>query len=487
MKVNALVDSEITIAKHELTPAVIEQIFAALRIPNPEKALAKKEQIGGWWFIPDNILLYREEEDRIILPRGFAAQLVQGLRDGVEWIDKMVISKDVYFSGLPINIRDYQTEAVESIIRKTQGIWQSPPGSGKTVTILETIRRLEQTSLVIVNNANIAEQWRQRARTFLGYEPGLFGDGVRDEKDLTIAIQQTLWSRRDELEEEGWFDKWGFVCLDEVHHLPANTFTDILARFPAYFRIGVSGTPFKQKEFEEIVYATLGPLILETKKDRLVSAGWLIEPKIHVHHTGFNAPFFPTHTNSLRKMEEGCSAYTTCTRDPKKKRHQNNYADVMTALIHDDHRNRIIAANIVKELGEGHTILVLSRRLEHLKNLYDRVSSRVGEDNLFYFTGKQTTAERLRIQERADAGTCVLFSTIADEALDIPRASRVHLAWPTKNTDIIRQQIGRIERPHPGKTSAVVNDYVDQVGPLHRQFEQRYADVYADLDVSLIN
>lgn len=486
MEVTALVDSQITIAKKDLDPVVIEQIFSALRIPNPDKQLAKREKIGGWWLMPDNIILYKDEEDRIILPRGFAEQLIEGLRDGVQWIDRMTITQDVVFSPVPIAIRDYQEHAVKMMQQKTQGLWQSPPGSGKTVTVLELIRRLGQRAVVIVNNANIAEQWRQRSRDFLGYDPGLFGDGVRDEQDLTICLQQTLWSRREELDAENWFDQWGFVCLDEVHHLPANTFTDILSRFPAYFRIGVSGTPFKQKELEEIVYSTVGSLILETKKDKLVEAGWLIEPKIVVYPTGFNKAFFSTHTNNPKDGRGECSAYKYCDRDPDKKRHQNNYADIMTALIQDDSRNQLIAANIVRELSEGHTILVLSRRLEHLTNLFERVSRQAGEDNLFYFTGKQSTAERLRIQERADAGSCVLFSTIADEALDIPRASRVHLAWPTKNTDIIRQQIGRIERPHPDKKDAVVNDYLDDVGPLRRQFEQRYASVYADLSVSMI-
>lgn len=486
VEVTALVDSQITIAKKDLDPVVIEQIFSALRIPNPDKALAKREKIGGWWLMPDNIVLYKEDDERIILPRGFANQLIQGLRDGVEWLDRMTISKDVDYGSVPVAIRDYQEFAVSEMMRKTQGLWQSPPGSGKTVTVLELIRRLQQKSIVIVNNANIAEQWRQRSRDFLDYEPGLFGDGIRDERHLTICLQQTLWSRREELDAEDWFNQWGFVCLDECHHLPANTFTDILSRFSAYFRLGISGTPFKQKEFEEIVYATVGPLILETKKEKLVKDGWLIEPKINVYRTGFNTPFYSTHTNKPKKNFDECSVYKYCDRDPSKKRHQNNYADVMTALIKDDSRNQLIAANILRELSEGHTILVLSRRLEHLTNLYERVSRQAGEDYIFYFTGKQSTAERIRIQERADLGQCVLFSTIADEALDIPCASRVHLAWPTKNTDIIRQQIGRIERPHYRKKDAIVNDYLDDVGPLRRQFEQRYAEVYADLNVSMI-
>jgi superfamily II DNA or RNA helicase len=95
-------------------------------------------------------------------------------------------------------------------------------------------------------------------------------------------------------------------------------------------------------------------------------------------------------------------------------------------------------------------------------------------------TGKEDTEERMRVAREAESGQCVVFSTIADEALDVPRLDKLYLVWPTKNSAVIRQQIGRIERVHPSKKSATVYDFVDaEVQPLYKQWIKRGIDVYA--------
>jgi len=376
---------------------------------------------------------------------------------------------------LSVAVRDYQDEAIKQIIACEQGVWESPPGSGKTVAILEAIRRTGQRALIITDKTNIAEQWRLRAKTFLGADIGIFGNGLDEQRDITVALQQTLWSRRTELHASGWFDRWGFVCLDECHHLPANTFTEILSQFPAKYRIGVSGTPYKLPGQDDLIWATLGPKIHETNKHCLRRDGWLVKPEVKVWNTGFKYDFWPTHQCD---PEKGCM-FKFCTRDKSKRRHQNNYQEVMTALIADDSRNQLIAKNVANEVRAGHCVMVLSKRLAHLDELKKLTGGLLGRtDNLYSFTGRETTDRRLEIQERAGIGGCCLFSTIADEALDIPRLDRIHLAWPSRNTDTTRQQIGRIERPHADKNEAIVNDYLDNVGPLRGQIADRVNYVY---------
>jgi superfamily II DNA or RNA helicase len=151
----------------------------------------------------------------------------------------------------------------------------------------------------------------------------------------------------------------------------------------------------------------------------------------------------------------------------------------MSLLVRDEQRTDLVAANIAHELRHGHCVLVLSKRLAHLDAMMSRVAAIHGDDSrLFMFTGRQSTDRRMEVQAEAEKGSCVLFSTIADEALDIPRIDRIHFAWPTRNTDIIRQQIGRGERPHPEKKDVVVNDYLDDVGPLKGQLRDRVDRVY---------
>ena len=70
----------------------------------------------------------------------------------------------------------------------------------------------------------------------------------------------------------------------------------------------------------------------------------------------------------------------------------------------------------------------------------------------------------------------ILFATyqLAKEGLDIPRLDRLVLATPTRNKVIVQQSIGRIQRPAPGKTGALVLDIVDEHTPqLLAQYKQR--------------
>lgn len=479
MEVTATVDSKITISKALVPDNIADEIKGSLMMKNVARETAAKERIPGWWNIPEYLQLYKEDAENLYLPRGFADQLTKGFESygtTVSYTDNRVSSFGQYADLKSISLRDYQESAVNSILNREQGIWQAPPGAGKTVGVLEAIRRSGQKAVVVTDKTNIAEQWVLRGRAFLGTEIGIVGDGNNDECDILICIQQSLWSRRDELEASGWFNQFGFVCLDECHHLPANTFTDILARFPAKYRIGVSGTPFKLQGQDYLLEATLGPRLHITEKSSLRKEGWLVKPEVQVWKTDFTADFWPTHECH---PTNGCK-FKYCTRDKKKTRHQNNYSDVMAELIKDPKRNKIIAKNIAKEVKEGHSVIVLSKRLAHLDELRRIVGELTGRtDNLFSFTGRETTDIRIKIQEKTSkTGGNVLFSTIADEALDIPKLDRLHLVWPTRNTDITKQQIGRVERPFPGKKDAVINDYYDNVGPLKGQIADRVNMVY---------
>src|SRR5262249_41831294 len=150
--------------------------------------------------------------------------------------------------------------------------------------------------LIIVDRSNIATQWIARAEEHLGYTPGLVGNGEHKEFDITIAMQQTLWAKREELFEDGFFDRWGFVCLDECHHLAAHTFTNVVQLFNSRYRIGVSGTPLMQKDLKEIVLSSVGPIFHETPKKELVDNGILVVPHVYIMETEFKHNFWPTHS-----------------------------------------------------------------------------------------------------------------------------------------------------------------------------------------------
>lgn len=472
------IDTHVSVRVDDLEPSVLNQLRQALTIPNGEKEVALREHVWGAKDLPDHILLYEEHGGMIYLPRGFLWKFVEGLNvigKDFKPIDQRV-SCPLEITGNFIELRAHQGPAVEAILSHEQGIYQAPPASGKTVTVLEAIRRAQQRSLVLVDKINIATQWKNRCETFLGFTPGIIGDGLHEEDDVTIALMQTLWARRDELLQTGWFRKWGLVCLDECHHVTAETYSQIIQDFPARYRFGVSATPKRDDWTFPITTAVLGPVIYETTKAQL-HGDVLMKPTVQVIKTSFEHAFRSTYVDGNNKVK------------------RNNYGPMLKALVSNEHRNDLIINELWR--NRHHCNLVISKRLAHLELLRSRfieaclvMDDGIPEERVVMLTGKENRDRRDEIAAMAADGEIVIFSTIADEALDIPRLDRLYLVWPTRKTAVIRQQIGRIERVHPEKLDAIVFDFVDwRVGVLKSQYLQRINEVYRaeGLEIDLDN
>jgi superfamily II DNA or RNA helicase len=69
---------------------------------------------------------------------------------------------------------------------------------------------------------------------------------------------------------------------------------------------------------------------------------------------------------------------------------------------------------------------------------------------------------------------CVLASKIFDLGVDIPSLSGLVIASGGKSTVKALQRVGRVIRRHPGKTYAVIIDFVDQAPFLDNHSKIRY-------------
>lgn len=458
----AELDSKIWLDTRQLPDEIQDQIRSALTVANPEYETARKEEKAGWEDMDPYLKLYVEFGDKLIVPRGFALSLKRGLFDHgitIKYDDQRGTHPGDFSSWNKLATpRNGQEEAVKEILRHQQGIIEATPGWGKTVMMLEAIRQSGMKALVVVDKTNIMKQWMNRAHEHFGAESGMIGNGVWKEKDLTIAMQQTLWSRRKELDREGFFEKWGIVCLDECHHASARTYSIVMEMFNAKYRIGLSATPNKQDGTQALIVCTIGEVIFQPGKKKLREAGQLIEPHVVRVPTNFEFDFVRTH-----RRPDGALV-------------RNNYTKMMGRLVEDVHRNKIIA----RKLERGRAHLVVSDRLIQLDEIA-RIAKNDGwpEEKLLFLTGREDMGERDRVTEAVD-GDCVVFSTIAKEAVDIPRLEVLHLAWPIRKTHILKQTVGRIERGHKDKTRATVYDYFEpKVSVLRSQSRDR-ASFYRD-------
>lgn len=384
----------------------------------------------------------------------------------VQWDDQRTYRLSPVVAGASaIELRDYQEPMCAALIAGEQGIGEAATGAGKTAVTLEAIRRVGQEAIVIVEKSSLAKQWMDAAQSFLGIDVGYIGEGGMRLGPITIALRPALWAKREELWQASLFDRFGVMVLDECHHLPkAETVIDIVQRFTARYRWGVSATPDRDPGYFPILQAIIGPVLWETT---MADAGeHLMIPTVSVLESSFE---FPDYHPTQRLQDVRTGVFFTL---------RNNYNEMMSALCSDSDRNQMIADRARQEADSGHHVLIVSKRKQHLRAIHSLIEPR---DGLFMLIGGQKGEEALRIRGQISSATngTILLSTVAEEGLDVPKLDRVIPAYPSRNVETMRQIVGRVMRRSPGKTDAVVIDIRDGHQDLLRsQFSGRAQQLF---------
>lgn len=500
--VTAEVSGEIVIKVDELPVMALEQIKAALTFENEERAKMMSLQKFGAWDLPKTIELWRIEHRRsgevvLCLPRGFSRDLAAGMSAmGIDlrWHDLRTEVQAAPGYYRQFALRDYQLAAVIDMIQAEQGVLESPAGSGKTVTMLGLMAFTNQRAVVVVDKVGLLEQWRERAAHFLGLgldlksdDPrtvGKIGDDAWEERDLTIALRQTLWARLWQVEALDWFKNKGMVVFDEAHHLASDTLSEICRKVPSKYIFGPSATPAKSEMKGNVVYSLIGPVVHRITRQELYDRDVLMRPSVELIRSDLQADFWPDHTVDSHTPCEvpGCPKSGV-----KAHKHNNNYSSCLKKLVEDKDRANLIASRIVAE--RGHVHLVPSRQLKHLDLLKKAVVSAGWDGPIYMLRGEENAAGlsqhiadaihqggQWEMVFREAAGgeeweqatpigehgrEAVIFSTVADEGLDIPPIDRIWITFPMRQESAIIQLVGRGERVSEGKVDAIIKDVVD--------------------------
>jgi superfamily II DNA or RNA helicase len=478
MDVPVVVRGELVVPIEALSEQALNLIKSALTFENEERIVAQREGVFGWWDMPEVVILWKIEERRsgtvLVLPRGFAAGLGKGLQSlgyTIAWDDQRVAPQapDGYYR--PFLLRDYQAEAIAALLKAQQGFYKCPAGGGKTVTVLGMAAISGLTTLVIVDKANLLDQWREEAEEFLGlcidddgdFFPcsGKVGQGVFNVQPFTIALRQTLHERITEYDATQWWQRWGLTVYDEGHHLAASGLGEISRRCISKVAVGVSATPAKSETKSKIVHALVGPIVHETPRDLLRSKGILMRPSVEQIPTEFAAPFWITHDAHFDKEEGRWVCQVPGCKKKDQHSHRNNYSSWLKKLVENEDRNKQIAAEIVAD--RGHIHLVPSRQLKHLEALHRACVAAGWDGPTFFIRGEENARGESQeiVRKIRESHEAIIFSTVADEAMNVPPIDRVQIVFPMRQDAAVEQLVGRGERTCEGKTECVVKDWVD--------------------------
>ena len=74
---------------------------------------------------------------------------------------------------------------------------------------------------------------------------------------VDVALLPTL-ARRDNVAE--LTAGYGFVIVDECHHVPAAAFSHVMNQIPARYWLGLTATPYRRDKLDSLIYHQLGKI-----------------------------------------------------------------------------------------------------------------------------------------------------------------------------------------------------------------------------------
>lgn len=206
-------------------------------------------------------------------------------------------------------------------------------------------------------------------------------------------------------------------CVSNCHHLGAEVFSRCLSKVGCEFTMALSATPNRTDGLTKVFEWWLGPVVYEVTQRQNVS--------VNAIQITINDPAVPYSNEELTQFGKICMA-----------RMINN-------ICNYEARTKFIVHLLGLLVRDGRTILVLSSRRQHLKDIYTLCNERKAGSVGFYVGGMKQDDLVKSESKNIILGTY----NMAAEGLDIKQLNTIVFATPMTN---VVQAVGRILRKvHP--------------------------------------
>jgi len=411
--------------------------------------------------VEEEICLAKKTDlDKWAIPRGLVMRVVKEINSHVP--------NFVNLNELEIDsrLRDYQIEVARKLweqLRKTgSGVIQMATGAGKSYLAGYLAKQLIKNGFnvfMVALQLDLVYQLKKFAEQF-GVKDGVYAITVQTlyrrlfNKDIVNDIENENNNDEDIEIIKAYADEMTNIdidivdifrrrntalILDEVHHLPARTVKAIAMETGDGWglRIGMSATPWRNDGRDLEIYAVMGDIVGGISSSFLIKHGFAVPVEIRV----VEAP-------GCLNVDEIDGTNNAVT-----------YAAIKKAIAKCESRNKFIA-----ELAQNaeKPVIVITQLINHANELA-KIMRSIGI-RAEAVTSVVRGDIRQTIYRKLENGIIdvIVATQLADEGLDLPPLRTMIIAIGGKSKTRTLQRVGRIVRPYPGKTSAVVYELLDR-------------------------
>ncbi len=454
-RIELVLSNQIYISKEGLPPVLKNKLIRLAAFQNPEFYKAQAMRFPTY----DKSRIVHCCEDfpkHIGLPRGCledTTELLHSLGIKTEFIDER-------FKGDRINaefigtLRPEQQAAADALLEHDTGVLAASTAFGKTVIAAYLIAERSVNTLILVHLKELLYQWIARLNTFLDVsvnDIGQIGGGKR--KPTGIIDVATIQSLGRKGEVKDIVAKYGYLVVDECHHISARSFEIVARQCKAKYVTGLSATVIRKDGHHPIIFMNCGPVRYKVD-DKKQAAARPFSHKVIVRKTNFKMP-----------VSFEADRYTAIH-------------EIYKALLQSDERNQMIVSDVMSAIKNNRFPVILTERKEHLETLKSLLENKI--QNLIVMKGgmgkKQRQTALNALESLPDHAEKALLATgrYLGEGFDDERLDTLFLTLPISWRGTLSQYAGRLHRIYDRKKEVVIYDYVDvDVPVLVRMYERR--------------
>jgi superfamily II DNA or RNA helicase len=376
------------------------------------------------------------------IPIGSSPEMLQYLNDrGVETeIVKKVVTTKIKPIKFLATLKPEQAEALEILITAQPGVLKAPARSGKTVVSSALACRLGVKTLIIASQRDWLMGFQE---TFIGSDtqkPMTDLDPKRiklcktyddfEQHDICLATVQTFYSEAGQKLLAKLKTTFGLIICDEVHTSAADKYVQIMAKLGAEKVLGLSGTPDRKDSKYVLVENVIGPVVHEIKVKYMRPEIRLVKTKFVKAYKG-NVP----------------------------------WAKMVSALENDAKRLQLIADWALKDVANGHMVLIPFSQVKPINTLISLINKKAGKIVAYPFTGnlkKQVRDETIQKARNYEIKILVGTMKILSTGINIPRASCLYEVSMSSNLPAAEQRMARVLTIYEGKPNAMIRMFLDE-------------------------